>query len=453
MVVRPASLNLPASILVTPGLIRTVTLNLSDPAPEGGLLVALTSSDTSKVTAPESITVPEGQKTANFNLAGIAQGNAIVSASATDYLPASIAATIQEIAIGIGNPAVSSINVLPDVTKSFAVTLSKPAPTNGVTINLDIANSSIAAVTPASVTIPEGQTSSGNLSVTVKGLISGSTTLTADATGFAAANIPVNVTNKPDLTVTAVTLPSAPIGPNSNGSYHIPVSFTVANGGASAAQPAWYDRVYLSSDAVLDGSDQNLWAPYRGSVVAADGSYTPSATLTTSTGTAVGTYYVIVVADSDGYLAETDNNNNARVSASQVTLSPRPRPDGDGGDVAVRPNRPEQQRFLPHPGVVHGRQRRGQRRAAGLVRPGLPVQRRGLGRQRPEPMGTVPWQRGRRRRVVYAQRHPDHLDRHRGRHLLCHCGRRLRRLPCRDRQQQQRAGVGEPGDAVRPGPT
>ena len=219
---------------------------------------------------------------------------------------------------------------------------------------------------------------------------------------------------------------------------------------ASAAQPAWYDRVYLSSDAVLDGSDQNLWAPYRGSVVAADGSYTPSATLTTSTGTAVGTYYVIVVADSDGYLAETDNNNNARVSASQVTLSPRPDLTVTAVTLPSAPIGPNSNGSYHIPvsfTVANGGASAAQ--PAWYDRVYLSSDAV-LGRQRPEPMGTVPWQRGRRRRVVYAQRHPDHLDRHRGRHLLCHCGRRLRRLPCRDRQQQQRAGVGEPGDFGQP---
>jgi trimeric autotransporter adhesin len=312
--VKPVSLSLPANILVTPGLVRSIALNLSDPAPAGGLLVTLASGDSDKATVPTTITVPEGQKNASFNLSGVAQGNTSITASATGYESASMDTTVTAISIGVGNPEISSINLLPDAMKSFAISLSNPAPTGGVVVNLVVANSTIATVTPASISISEGETSNGNVLATVKGIANGSTTLTANATGLVAANVPVIVTNKPDLIVFSVNAPAAAIDPNTNGSYSFPVSYTIANTGASAAQPGWYDRIYLSSDAIWDAGDPLLAQPYQGTAVTADGAYTASPTVTTSSGIAPGNYYVIVVADYYGYLGEANEGNNVRVS-------------------------------------------------------------------------------------------------------------------------------------------
>jgi YD repeat-containing protein len=136
----------------------------------------------------------------------------------------------------------------------------------------------------------------------------------------------VTLLARPDLTVSSVTPPAAAIGPNSNGSYTIPFSFTVNNIGSSMAKPNWYDRVYLSADAVLDANDASLSLIYRSTELAAAGSYSLSQNVSAAATTAPGEYYLIVVADGNGSgsLAEAIETNNTQVSATKVTLLARP---------------------------------------------------------------------------------------------------------------------------------
>jgi hypothetical protein len=203
--VRPVSLNLPSGALVAPSLSRSIPITLSDPAPAGGLVVTLASSNSAAVTVPASITVPEGQTSANFTLAGVAVGTATVSATATGYQSASLPVTVEAVTIGIGNPPVSLISIPADISQTYAITLSKPAPVGGVVINLTIADPTKATVSPSSITILEGQTSGGTVLVTVTGVAKGTTTLSASAEGLSPANVNVTVT-KPALVFSKSTV-------------------------------------------------------------------------------------------------------------------------------------------------------------------------------------------------------------------------------------------------------
>jgi hypothetical protein len=194
--VRPISLNLPAGVLVAPGLTRSVPITLSDPAPASGLVVTLTSSNTAVATAPASITVPAGQTTANFTLTGVAVGSTSIGATASGYQAASMPATVDAVTISIGSPAVSSISLPAEITNTYAVTLSRPAPAGGVVVGLSTGDASKAIVSPSSITIPEGQTSGGVVLATVNAVAKGTTTLVASAPGLNAANINVTITSK-----------------------------------------------------------------------------------------------------------------------------------------------------------------------------------------------------------------------------------------------------------------
>ena len=200
--VKPVSLNLPTGVLVAPGLTRSVPLTLSDPAPAGGLVVTLTSGNSAAATVPFSITVPEGQTSANFTLTGVAAGTATINATADGYQAVSMKATIETVSIGIGNPSVSTISVPMSISHSFAITLSKPAPIGGVEIKLETENPAIATVLPASITIPEGQTSGGVNLAAVAGVAIGTTTFTANSPGLNAASVPVTII-KADLAFNA----------------------------------------------------------------------------------------------------------------------------------------------------------------------------------------------------------------------------------------------------------
>jgi hypothetical protein len=127
------------------------------------------------------------------------------------------------------------------------------------------------------------------------------------------------VLSKPDLAISGLTAgtPTA----NSNGSFTIPVTYTVTNTGTIPIWPSWYDMAYLSTDAVLDDTDYS--SGYLGSHSALDTgkSYTVTANFTTSTTVARGSYTLFVKADGlspsyggaitgNGSLDETDEANN-----------------------------------------------------------------------------------------------------------------------------------------------
>ena len=136
--------------------------------------------------------------------------------------------------------------------------------------------------------------------------------------------------SKPDLSVSGLTVGS--VVTNANGSFTIPVSYTVTNVSPVAAPAAgWYEKAYLSNDAVLDDADQtNGSLMTRTTALAAGASYTVNASFTTSTGTAPGSYYIIVKTDgmgagiggtntSSGNLLESSETNNTASAA--VTLN------------------------------------------------------------------------------------------------------------------------------------
>ncbi len=206
--VRPTSLNLPAGALVAPGLSRSIPLILSDPAPSGGLVVSLSSANPAKATVPTSVMVPAGQTNVNFTLSGVAAGSTTVNATATGYEASALPVTVEAVTIKFGNPAIDSISLPAEITKSYAVTLSRPAPAGGVLIELATADSGRAVVAPATVSIAEGQTSGGVVQASVTGVAKGSTALSATAPGLTAGSVPVTVTAKPNLSFsrTAVTV-------------------------------------------------------------------------------------------------------------------------------------------------------------------------------------------------------------------------------------------------------
>jgi hypothetical protein len=194
--VLPKSLLLPGAAMVAPGLTRSVPLTLTEPAPEGGVTATLTSADPAIATVPSSITVPSGQTSANFTLSGQAVGETTITATATGYQEATMPVIVEPIIIGIGSPTVSRITLSRETTESFPITISRPAPADGVVIQLSIADTSKATVTPLTITIPEGQTSGGAVAAQITGVEEGDTTLTASSPGLTAATVPVTVTKK-----------------------------------------------------------------------------------------------------------------------------------------------------------------------------------------------------------------------------------------------------------------
>jgi hypothetical protein len=128
------------------------------------------------------------------------------------------------------------------------------------------------------------------------------------------------------------------ISVNQNGSYNIPVTFQVNNVGGSSAfannSLVWWDRGYLSIDAVLNDTDPLLAGNnIRTTSLAAGANYPVSLTFTTSTTTAPGNYSLIVKTDGGGgtgqyaptgpnNIAEADETNNTQALAITLPVKP-----------------------------------------------------------------------------------------------------------------------------------
>jgi RHS repeat-associated protein len=132
------------------------------------------------------------------------------------------------------------------------------------------------------------------------------------------------VLSRPDFAVSGLTL--GVVVSNPNGSFTIPVTYTVTNVGTIAAPAGWYDMGYLSSNATLDNADEsNSYLTYRNAALAPGANYVVNASFTTSTTTGAGNYWFIVKADGHnpahsggtntdaGQIAEANEANNAAV--------------------------------------------------------------------------------------------------------------------------------------------
>jgi hypothetical protein len=177
------------SELVGIGSTLNGSFTLGAPAPSGGLVVTLSSGTPANVTiAPASVTVASGQTSGTFTYTGVAAGNSTLSASAPNYTTGTAMTTATAAQVSLGMIP----NVAPAQMQSLAVSLPTAAPPGGTTITFTIANPSIASVTP-SITVPAGQqTAAANPQVT--GILIGTTSVTANAPGYAPAVRPVVVT-------------------------------------------------------------------------------------------------------------------------------------------------------------------------------------------------------------------------------------------------------------------
>ena len=116
----------------------------------------------------------------------------------------------------------------------------------------------------------------------------------------------------PDLIVSNASVPATGTVGKS-----IEVSWTVQNQGTSAAPTDWYDRIYLSNDAVFDANadtyiTQDLISTQT--PLAAGASYSTTRNINLPN-FATGNRYLIFVADGSGSQGETNESNNIRAAA------------------------------------------------------------------------------------------------------------------------------------------
>jgi hypothetical protein len=147
---------------------------------------------------------------------------------------------------------------------------------------------------------------------------SGTPALTATPTPARTSTPTPSPTGSPagvDLVATAFTPSTLVAGQPAS------VSFTVKNQG-SAASPgagAWFDRVYLSTDATLDAGDLQFDVALNPQALAPGASYTQNRNVTIPSVPA-GNYFVLVAADQNDFVFEESETNN--VLAVPVTVTP-----------------------------------------------------------------------------------------------------------------------------------
>jgi hypothetical protein len=146
------------------------------PAPLGGTVIGLNSS--AGATAPKSVKIPYGAKTATFPISTLA-----VQTPTNPTITATLesnSVTCDFAVIGLESTSVSATAVTGGGTLEGTVMLTGPAPTGGVTVNLAV-SSTYASLSASSVTIAAGSTVSSQFQILTTP-VSANTPVTVTAT-------------------------------------------------------------------------------------------------------------------------------------------------------------------------------------------------------------------------------------------------------------------------------
>ncbi|WKZ11575.1 MAG: PKD domain-containing protein [Gammaproteobacteria bacterium] len=150
---RTASLLLPTSI-IGQGRNTQAQLQLAEPAPIGGIVFDLESSNTAIATVPASVSAPVSQSTATFNVHGeMSNGQSTLTAQTPGYEDATAYVTVTDNIISLGDLPVLG----PQASASLPVRLAFAAPAGGITLAVESSDEAIATVAPATIFIPGGQ--------------------------------------------------------------------------------------------------------------------------------------------------------------------------------------------------------------------------------------------------------------------------------------------------------
>ena len=248
----------PATVLG--GASSTGTVTLDGPAPAGGAVVGLTSSDTAAAQVPASVTVVAGATTATFTVttSPVVFGSAVTITALYDSVSrtATLTVTAPVVVPSLSAVSVSPAMVLGGASSTGTVTLDNPAPAGGAAVGLSSDNT--AAQVPASVTVAAGATTatftvttssvSSDTAVTITALydsVSRTATLTVTAPAVVPALssislVPTSVVGGSSSTGTIALSGPAPAGgavvglSSNNSAAQVPASVTVVAGATTA---------------------------------------------------------------------------------------------------------------------------------------------------------------------------------------------------------------------------
>jgi trimeric autotransporter adhesin len=201
-VVGPPTISLgPNPLTVGTNAKGTLTLTLSAPAGSGGQAVSLVSTVPTVATVPSPVMVPAGATGINIEVTPGTVGSTTITAAAAGFTSASV--TVNVVAPAIYVTPDSSFLSLSN-SMNVKVTLSAPAPAGGIYVIFSGTPNNILGVTPDSVTIPGGATTT---SFTVTGLALGTGTVTAASPGYPTGSASITVITAGNITLgSGVTL-------------------------------------------------------------------------------------------------------------------------------------------------------------------------------------------------------------------------------------------------------
>ena len=208
----------------------TGTVTLTAPAPEGGAVVTLTSSDAAIATVPTSVTVAAGAMSADFTVS--TSPIPVDASSAVRILGLYGGARLSAVLTVTPATSLTSLTLNPATvtaggTSTGTVSLSAAAPPGGAEVPLSSSNPTVATV-PASVTVPAGATSA-NFTVSTGSAIT-STSVTIWAANYSAV-----LTVLPATTLASVSLNPASVTAGNASSGAVTLSAPAPAGGAMVA--------------------------------------------------------------------------------------------------------------------------------------------------------------------------------------------------------------------------
>jgi hypothetical protein len=308
---------------VTGGKPSQATVTLTGPAPAGGAVVTLSSSDTTIATVPQSVSIPAGATSASFTVT-----TKPVSTHDSAIITASWNGSTQQAAITVSPAVLASLTLSPKTvaggtSSRGTVTLNGKAPAGGAVVSL-VTNNTTVATAPASVTIPAGVTSASftiatksvttqavvSISATYAGVTKGAAlTVTPQASGVTLSSLalnPASVTGGKTSLATVTLSGAAPSGgavvalSSSNTAVAtVPASVTVPAGASSATFTVTTKSVTANTSVTLS---------------AAHGGVTRTATLTVTRAAAADTVAIQRV-------EYTSSKRELRVEATSTSAS------------------------------------------------------------------------------------------------------------------------------------
>lgn len=179
----------PSTASVSKGAVKAFTVTLPYAAPVGGTSLNLVSSVPTVATVPASLAIPEGQRSATFQLDALDLGVTTLTISKLGFVSAQAQVTVTPPPTLTLAPSTITLGV--GRTAGLTIQSSIPASGSGLSVALSSSDPFIATL-PASVMIPAG----GNVAtVSLSTVATGEVTITAQAADFITGS--ANVTVRP----------------------------------------------------------------------------------------------------------------------------------------------------------------------------------------------------------------------------------------------------------------